>query len=132
MWACRFGKHSKCSMIRCRKCNFVLIDVEVGILLTFLESTKAKVRLYQKYVFVLPCLHMKSWRFSGIRFRSFHFGLRIHSLRFHRAFSPFRCKREAKTERKVCVFNISITLFTQLSCYIQATAHSPGSTVRVE
>ena len=33
--------------IRCRKCNFVLTDVEVGILLTFLESTKGKVRLYQ-------------------------------------------------------------------------------------
>ena len=26
------------------------MDVEVGILLTFLESMKAKVRLYQKYV----------------------------------------------------------------------------------
>ena len=38
------------AMMRCRKCNFVLIDVEVGILLTFLESMKAKVRLYQKYV----------------------------------------------------------------------------------
>ena len=62
MWVCRFGKHSKFCMMRCRKCNFVLIDVEVGILLTFLESTKAKVHvcLYQKYISVFLCLHTKS------------------------------------------------------------------------
>ena len=47
-----FGKHSKFSTMRCRKCNFVLIDVEVGLLLTFLASMKAKVRLYQKCVLV--------------------------------------------------------------------------------
>ena len=52
MWACRFGKHSKFSMMRCRKCNLMLIDIEVGILLTFLESMKTKVRLYQKYMYV--------------------------------------------------------------------------------
>ena len=42
-----FGKHSKFSMMRCRKLNFVLIDFEVGLLLTFLVSMKAKVCLYQ-------------------------------------------------------------------------------------
>ena len=51
-----FGKHSKFSTMRCRKRNFVLIDVEVGLLLTFLASMKAKVRLYQKYVSVFVCL----------------------------------------------------------------------------
>ena len=50
-----FGKHSKFSTMRCRKLNFVLIDFEVGLLLTYLASMKAKVhvRLYQKYVSVL-------------------------------------------------------------------------------
>ena len=37
-----FGKHSKFTAMHCRKCNFVLIDVEVGVLLTFLASMKAK------------------------------------------------------------------------------------------
>ena len=55
-----FGKHSKFSTMRCRKCNFVLIDVEVGLLLTFLASMKAKVRLYQKCVSVFGCLHVNS------------------------------------------------------------------------
>ena len=41
-----FGKHSKFSTMCCRKCNFVLIDVEVGLLLTFLASMKDKVSLY--------------------------------------------------------------------------------------
>ena len=54
-----FGKHSKFSTMRCRKRNFVLIDVEVGLLLTFLACMKAKVRLYQKYVSVYECLHVK-------------------------------------------------------------------------
>ena len=54
-----FGKHSKFSTMRCRKLNFVLIDFEVGLLLTFLASMKAKVRLYQKYVSVFGCLHVK-------------------------------------------------------------------------
>ena len=45
-----FGKHSKFSTMRCRKCNFMLIDVEVELLLTFLASMKAKVRLYQVYI----------------------------------------------------------------------------------
>ena len=54
-----FGKHSKLSMMRCRKRNFVLIDVEVGLLLTFLASMKAKICLYQKYVSVFGCLHVK-------------------------------------------------------------------------
>ena len=51
-WHAIFGKHSKFSTMRCRKCNFVLIDVEVGLLLTFLASMKAKVRLYHKYMYV--------------------------------------------------------------------------------
>ena len=55
-----FGKHSKFCTMRCRKCNFVLIDVEVGLLLTFLASMKTKVRLYQKRVSVFGCLHVKS------------------------------------------------------------------------
>ena len=38
MWACHFGKHSKFSTMHCRKCNFMLIDIKVEILLTFLES----------------------------------------------------------------------------------------------
>ena len=41
-----FVRHSKFSMMHCRKCNFMLVDVEVGVLLTFLASMKAKVRLY--------------------------------------------------------------------------------------
>ena len=55
-----FGKHSKFSMMCCRKCNFVLIDIEVGLSLTFLASMKAKVCLYQKCVAVFGCLHMNS------------------------------------------------------------------------
>ena len=47
-----FGKYSKFSMMCCRKCNFVLIDIEVKILLAFLVSYEANVRLYQKNVFV--------------------------------------------------------------------------------
>ena len=54
-----FGRQSKFSTRRCRKCNFVLIHVKVGVLLTFLASMKAKVHLYQKYVSIFPCLHVK-------------------------------------------------------------------------
>ena len=46
-WHAVFGKHSKFTAMCCRKCNFVLIDVKVGLLLIFLASMKAKVRLYQ-------------------------------------------------------------------------------------
>ena len=46
-----FNKHSKFTTICYRKCNFVLIDVEAGLLLTFLASMKAKVHLYQKYMY---------------------------------------------------------------------------------
>ena len=42
MWACCFGKHSKFSTMRCRKCNFVLIDIEVGLLLTLLATVISK------------------------------------------------------------------------------------------
>ena len=52
-----------CDYEGCSKCNFVLIDVEVGLLLTFLASMKAKVHLYKKYVSVLGCLHVKSQPF---------------------------------------------------------------------
>ena len=60
MWAWHFGKHSKFSTMNCRKCNFVLIDVKIGLSLIFLASMKAKVHLYQKYVSVFWCLHVKS------------------------------------------------------------------------
>ena len=60
---------SKLSTMHFRKCNFMLIDVEVGLLLTFLASMKAKVHLYQKYVSVFGCLHVKSYPFSSIRFK---------------------------------------------------------------
>ena len=52
-----FGKHPKFSTMHCRKFNFVLIDVEVGLLLIILASMKAKVRLYQEYVSIFGCLH---------------------------------------------------------------------------
>ena len=60
-----FGMHLKFSTMHCRKYNFVLIDVEVRILLTFLASMKAKVHnvhvcLYQKFVSVFLCIHVKS------------------------------------------------------------------------
>ena len=55
-----FGKNSKFTMMRCRKCNFVLIYVEVSILLTFLASMKAKVRFIKSMYPFFPCLHMKS------------------------------------------------------------------------
>ena len=55
-----FGKLSKFRTMRYRKCNFLLIDVEVGLLLTFLASMKAKVRLYQKCVSIFGCLHVNS------------------------------------------------------------------------
>ena len=65
IWVCHLGKHSKFNtMLRCEKCNLVSIDVEVAVLLTFLASMKAKVRLYQEYVFVFLCLHMKSCIFQ--------------------------------------------------------------------
>ena len=50
----------KFSTMSCRKCNFVLIDVKIGLSLIFLASMKAKVHLYQKYVSVFWCLHVKS------------------------------------------------------------------------
>ena len=46
-----FDKHSKFSTMHCRKCNFVLIDIEVGLLLTFLASMKAKVYVCIKSVY---------------------------------------------------------------------------------
>ena len=62
-------RYSNISGYATGKRNFVLIDVKVGLLLTFLASMKAKVRLYQKYVSVFGCLHVKRYRFSSIRFK---------------------------------------------------------------
>ena len=56
-----FGKHSRFSTMCCRKCNFMLIDVEVGLLLTFFAGTKAKVHLYQS---MYPFLHVCTWKVS--------------------------------------------------------------------
>ena len=55
----------------CRKCNFVLIDVEVELLLAYLASMKAKVRVYPFSKF--GCLHVNNLPFFA--------GL---SMRFHR------------------------------------------------
>ena len=66
-----FCKHSKVSMMRCRKCNYVLINVEVEVLLTFLESMKVKVRLYQQYVSVFLCLHVKCLAFYKYPFSKY-------------------------------------------------------------
>ena len=99
-----FSKHSKFSVMRCRKCNFMLIDVEVGLLLTFLASMKAKVCLYQKYASVFGFLHVKSLRFQS---RSPLRSPDSKSLRFEYAFSSFACKRKAKmvTNFSFCVEN---------------------------
>ena len=84
----------------CRKCNFVLIDIEVGLLLTFLASMKAKVRLYQKYVSVLG---VYTCRFQVSVFKVSSLVSGFKSLRFACAFSSFVCKRKAKTVTK-CSF----------------------------
>ena len=77
------GKHLKFSTVRCRKCNFVLIDVEVaacevGLLLMFLVSMKAKVCLYHKYVSVLYLYSRK----VSICFQDLQLGLRIQKSSF--------------------------------------------------
>ena len=95
-----FGKHSRFSTMHCRKRNFVLIDVKVGLLLTFLASMKAKVRLYQKYVSILG-VYMCRFQVSVFKVSSLVSGFK--SLRFACAFSSFACKRKAKTVTK-CSF----------------------------
>ena len=60
---CGYGKYSKFSTVRCRKCKSVLIDVKVGILPTSCATMKAMVRLYQKYASVFQCLHVKKLAF---------------------------------------------------------------------
>ena len=95
-----FGEHSKFSTMRCIKLNFVLIDFEVGLLLTFLTSMKAKVRLYQKYASVLG---VYMCRFQVSIFKVSSLVSRFKSLRFACAFSSFACKRKAKTVTK-CSF----------------------------
>ena len=86
--------------MHCRRRNFVLIDVEVGLLLTFLASMKAKVRLYQKYVSIYGCLHVV-FQVSVFKVSGLVSGFR--SLRFACAFSSFACKQKAKTVTK-CSF----------------------------
>ena len=99
-----FSKHSKFSVMRCRKCNFMLIDIEVGLLLTFLASMKAKVCLYQKYVSVLG---VYTCRFQVSVFKVSSLVSGFKSLRFACAFSSFACKRKAKmvTKCSFCVEN---------------------------
>ena len=96
-----FGRHSKFSMMHCRKCNFVLIAVEVGVLLTFLASTKAKVHLYQKHVsvfWVFTCEKADTFIcvFQVSVFKVSSLVSEFRSLRFACAFSSFACKRKAK------------------------------------
>ena len=70
------GRHSKFSTMRCRKCNFVLIYVEVGVLLTFLASMKAKVRLYPKSIRFSVFTREKTdtlMRFFKYPFQTIHF-----------------------------------------------------------
>ena len=106
-----FGRHLKFSTMHCRKCNFVLIDVKVGVLLTFLASMKAEVRSYQKYASVFGCLHVKKqihlcvFQVSVFKVSSLVSGFR--SLRFACTFLSFACKRKAKTVTKCsfCVEN---------------------------
>ena len=90
-----FGKHSKFSTMRCRKLNFVLIDFEVGLLLTFLASMKAKVRLYPFWVFTRAVFKPPFSRFPVWSLDSKVFVLHV--------FSSFACKRKAKTVSK-CSF----------------------------
>ena len=67
--------------MRCRKYNFVSIDVEVGLLLTFLASMKAKECLYQNYVSIFRInLSMKFFHLSNIRFQSIHSSYWIQKL----------------------------------------------------
>ena len=56
MWACQFWQALQVQHDVLQKMQ---LRVEVGVLLTFLVSMKAKVRLYQKYVSVFGCLHVK-------------------------------------------------------------------------
>ena len=86
--------------MHCRKLNFVLIDFEVGLLLTFLASMKAKVCLYQNYVSVLG---VYTCRFQVSVFKVSSLVSGFKSLHFACAFSSFVCKRKAKTVTK-CSF----------------------------
>ena len=102
-----FGNHSKFSMMHCKKCNFVLIDVEVKILLTLCVSMMAnKVCLYQKYVSIFLCLHPKSWRFSSIHFsRSPVWSLDSEVFVLHVRFHCFHvAKRTGKTTTNLSIF----------------------------
>ena len=85
---------------RQRKRKFFLIDVVVGLLVAFSASMKAQVRSYQKHVSVFGCLH-SIFTVSVFEVSTLVSG--FNSLHFHRAFSPFQCKRETKMERKVCI-----------------------------
>ena len=91
-----FGKHLKFSTMHCRKCNFVLMDVEVGLLLTFLASMKAKVCLYLKQVSVFRVYTGKVSFFQVIIFKVSGLVSGFRSLRFVCALSSFLCKQTGK------------------------------------
>ena len=93
----------KFSTMRCRKCNFVLIDIEVELLLTFLVSMKTKVRLYQKYVsifWVFTHEKLAVFQISGFMVSTQVSGFK--SLCFEYAFSSFACKWKVKMVTKCC------------------------------
>ena len=69
-----FGKHSKFSTMRCRKCNFMLIDVEVRILLTFQRLRYVCIK--SVYLFLGVYTRTVSC-FSSIHFQGLHLGLWI-------------------------------------------------------
>ena len=89
-----FGKHLKYSTMHYRKCNFVLIDIEVGLLLTFLASMKAKVCLYQKCVsvFGFSAVHVTDPVFKA---GSFPFWFFVVCLKWNTKYTKLRrCKNE--------------------------------------
>ena len=64
-----FNKHSEYSTMRWRKYNFMSMDVEVGRLLTFLASMKAKERLYQNYISVFHLFFIfYAWKFTFVKY----------------------------------------------------------------
>ena len=49
-------------------------------------------------------LHVESWRFQVVVFKSFHFEKRFQVVVFKLSFSSFSCKREVHPQRFLCVF----------------------------
>ena len=107
MWACHYGKHSKFSTMQCRKCKFVLIDVEVGILPTSLATMKAMVRLYQKYASIFQCLHVKKLAF-------FKYLLSKYPLKYKSFKNPHRTRLDMWTRtpypERNCHFSVKTVL----------------------